>query len=93
MKSFYIICFDVSNEKRLRKVAIQLENFGTRIQYSLFECHLSPKNIAFLKHRLEKIIDPQADHIRYYKLCPKDKHKVHIEGWGELTPDKDYYMQ
>lgn len=92
MKRFYIICFDICDEKRLRHVAIQLENFGKRIQHSVFECHLSEQNLNTLKQRLAKIIDPNEDHIRYYGLCSKDTPKIDINGWGKLTPDNDYHM-
>jgi len=40
MSKLYVICFDVADKKRLRQVAIQMENFGQRVQYSVFECHL-----------------------------------------------------
>lgn len=87
-----MICFDVHDKKRLRKVAIQLENIGQRIQYSVFECHLNEKNISDLKQKLEKIIDPNLDHIRFYKICPKDITKVEIDGSGSLKEESSFYM-
>ena len=92
MSRLYIICFDIHDKKRLRKAAIQLENFGERVQYSVFECHLDASELHKLKQRLEKIIDPEVDHIRYYGLCPKDKNKILMDGKGSLTEDQDYYL-
>jgi CRISPR-associated protein Cas2 len=38
-----MVCFDVSDEHRLRRVANELENFGQRVQRSVFECWLDDK--------------------------------------------------
>lgn len=92
MKQLYAICFDVTDKKRLRQVAIQMENFGQRVQYSLFECYLDEQELQTLKNRLEKIIHTDKDHVRYYSICNKDKNKIQIDGKGTLTPQKDYHL-
>jgi len=92
MEHFYVICFDISNEKRLRKVAIQMEDHGQRIQYSVFECYLNEQNLQALKKQLMQIINPEEDHIRYYHLCPKDHKKIKLNGKGILTPNHDYHL-
>ncbi len=89
---FYVICFDVSDEKRLRKVAIQMENFGMRVQYSVFECYLDATELETLKQRLLEIIDQDNDHVRYYGLCNKDVPKIVLDGLGMLTRDADYHL-
>lgn len=92
MNQLTIICFDVCDKKRLRQVAIQLENVGQRIQYSVFECYLNNKKLNTLKKRLATIINPKEDNIRYYSICNKDKQKIIIDGAGSLTQDNDYYL-
>ncbi len=92
MNQLYVICFDISNEKRLRKVAIQMENAGQRIQYSMFECYLNHTQLNELQARINAIINPVEDHIRYYPLCQKDYQKIQISGSGEVTPNSDYYL-
>jgi len=92
MNQLTIICFDVCDKKRLRQVAIQLENIGQRIQYSVFECYLNNKKLTTLKKRLTAIINPEEDDIRYYSICNKDKQKIIIDGVGSLTQDNDYYL-
>ena len=42
----YFISYDVSNPKRLNKVAKTLENFGIRIQFSFFECEMEKELIS-----------------------------------------------
>lgn len=68
-----LITYDVnvttgSGKTRLRKVAKQCVNYGQRVQNSVFECLVDPTQFTELKHRLESIIDPQTDSLRYYYL-------------------------
>jgi len=90
MPAFYVICFDIRDETRLAKVSNTLENFGYRVQRSVFECYLDSQEITDLKHRLCRIADLSEDQIRYYQLCPKDKEKILIDGPGEVTRDEDF---
>jgi len=68
-----VITYDVSTEteagkKRLNKVAKQCKNYGQRVQNSVFECLIDPARMAQLKAKLEKIIDPEVDSLRFYYL-------------------------
>ncbi|MDD2466493.1 MAG: CRISPR-associated endonuclease Cas2 [Desulfobulbus sp.] len=92
MSGFFAICFDVREPKRLRRVADTLENFGVRVQRSLFECFLNAEELVELQGRIARIIDVKQDHVRYYPLCPKDVHKVRVDGAGRKTVDVDYYL-
>ena len=92
MSKLYIICFDIADKKRLRQVAIQMENIGQRVQYSVFECYLDANELEEIKQRLKKVINTKEDHIRYYGICNKDKSKILFDGTGILTPDADYHL-
>jgi CRISPR-associated protein Cas2 len=68
-----LITYDVSvttdsGPRRLRRVAKECVNHGQRVQNSVFECLLDPAQFAQLKHRLESIINPETDSLRYYFL-------------------------
>ncbi|NLG99053.1 MAG: CRISPR-associated endonuclease Cas2 [Chloroflexi bacterium] len=76
-----LITYDVNTEspagrKRLQKVAKQCENYGQRVQNSVFECILEPAMLKQLQHRLAEIIDPKADSIRYYYLGDQWQNRV-----------------
>ena len=90
MTDFYLICFDVHEARRLRKVAEQMENFGQRVQRSVFECHLQTEQLQELQRRLEAVLEPLEDQVRYYRLCGKDKQHIIIDGVGRLSADPDY---
>lgn len=80
-----LITYDVSvttdtGKTRLRKVAKQCVNYGQRVQNSVFECLVDPTQFAELKHRLENIIDPETDSLRYYFLGNNWKNRVEHTG-------------
>lgn len=80
-----LITYDVNvttdaGKSRLRKVAKQCVNYGQRVQNSVFECLIDPTKFAELKFRLESIIDPQTDSLRYYFLGNNWKNRVEHVG-------------
>ncbi|MFA5925047.1 MAG: CRISPR-associated endonuclease Cas2 [Methylococcaceae bacterium] len=90
MTVFYVICFDVHDDKRLRKISNEMENFGARVQRSVFECHLEVAQLQELQQRLSDLMEPAEDQVRYYRLCGKDKQQIVIDGAGWLSTDPDY---
>ncbi len=93
MSLLYIVCFDVSDKRRLRKVSNEIENFGVRVQHSVFECHLEKKDLEQLQTRLEALIEPGQDRINYYCLCPKDEKRIQVDGACYQSQEMDYYLQ
>ena len=87
-----LICFDIRDDKCLRRVAKTLEGVGLRVQKSIFECHLEATELAELQGELAEIIDEEEDHIRYYPLCDKDLPEIKIDGSGKVTPNPDYHL-
>ena len=80
-----LVTYDVNTEtaegkKRLRLVAKQCENYGQRVQHSVFECLVEPAQITLLKSKLEKIIDPDKDSLRYYYLGNEWRSRVEHVG-------------
>ncbi len=84
-KQFWIIAYDISHDKRRNKVAKVLENFGTRCNYSVFECLLTESAFAKMQSRLNKIIDTSQDSILYYYLCKSCIPKKTVHGKSQLS--------
>ena len=86
-----LITYDVNTEttagkKRLRKVAKQCENYGQRVQNSVFECIIDSARAKMLQAALEKVIDPDKDSIRYYYLGDEWRTRVRHVG---AKPSRD----
>ena len=80
-----LITYDVetttsSGAKRLRKVAKECQDYGQRVQNSVFECVLSEAQFVVLKNRLSTIIDEKKDSIRYYFIGKNWNNRIEKVG-------------
>jgi len=80
-----LITYDVSTtdadgRRRLSQVAKKCQDFGQRVQNSVFECVLDATQYRRLKHELEALIDEKSDSLRFYNLG--DKYKTKVEHIG-----------
>jgi len=91
---FVLVAYDVNTEnpegkKRLRKVAKICQNYGQRVQNSLFECSIDYATFLRLKNELGKVIDKQKDSLRYYNLGNKWENKIeHIGAKCSYNPEE-----
>lgn len=92
-----LITYDVNTEdaagkRRLRKVAKECVNHGQRVQNSVFECELDAAQLELVKHRLEGMIDPQRDSLRFYNLGGNYRPKITHLGAKETYDPKGVLM-
>ncbi|MBM4763092.1 CRISPR-associated endonuclease Cas2 [Bacillus sp. B15-48] len=83
-----LITYDVSTvtsagQKRLRKVSKVCQNYGQRVQNSVFECVVDATQFTSLKLELIDIIDENQDSLRFYQLGNNYKSKVEHIGIKE----------
>lgn len=67
-KMNFVITYDISDNKRLRKVALFLEKNAIRIEYSVFFVEAKRKKIMFIIKELKKIINKNEDDVRIYRV-------------------------
>lgn len=90
---FYLVAYDISDDQRRTKVAKILEDFGDRVQYSVFEMDLErPEQLGEMQSRLGKVLDSATDSVRVYFLCQGCRAKIVILGQGEVYQDEDVYI-
>lgn len=82
---FYVISYDIAEPKRLRKVAKTMEDFGARVQFSVFECDLDAANLDRLIRRLRGVMKAQDDSVRFYALCQADVPRIRVLGHGTVS--------
>lgn len=80
-----LITYDVetttsSGAKRLRRVAKECQNYGQRVQNSVFECVLTEAQFVVLKNRLSGIIDVERDSVRYYFMGNNWNNRIEMVG-------------
>ncbi len=83
---------DVEGKRRLRKVAKQCQNYGVRVQNSVFECMVDAAQCRKLKQILVELIDANKDSLRFYYLGEKNKTKVEHIGTKAKIPMDDVLM-
>lgn len=77
---YWIICYDIRDDKRRTKVVKVMESYGIRAQYSVFECDITEKQQMTMKGELKKVIDNDEDDIRFYPLNVADIKRVQTLG-------------
>jgi CRISPR-associated protein Cas2 len=83
-----LVTYDVSNvekagQRRLRRVAQACEDYGTRVQKSVFECQVGQKEWTLLRDRLLREIHPGEDSLRFYFLDEKAVQRIEHHGTGK----------
>jgi CRISPR-associated protein Cas2 len=61
MRTTYLVCYDIANEKRLPKVFKTCKDYGDHLQFSVFECDLNPTELTQMQRALGEIISHTED--------------------------------
>jgi CRISPR-associated protein Cas2 len=75
-RTIYLICYDVSEDKKRNKVVRELLKVGIRTQYSVFEAKLSENELETAIDKLENIIDIKTDSVIFYPLTAKEYKEI-----------------
>lgn len=87
-RTLYIIAYDIPSDRRRTRVHKTLSGFGRWTQYSLFECYLSDKESIALHARLDRLLDPTEDSVRFYPVCRACEAKVETVGSEKPAEDR-----
>ena len=82
-----LVCYDISNPKRLRKVARCCEDYGYRKQFSVFICRISATDFVRLRSRLYDIINLEVDQVLFIPLSESGLQQM--EAIGRPTDPHD----
>jgi CRISPR-associated protein Cas2 len=80
-----LVTYDVSTAtpggaRRLRRVAKACQDFGQRVQFSVFEIEVDPAQWTRLRARLEGLIDEKTDSLRFYFLGANWERRIEHVG-------------
>lgn len=92
MSGFHLISYDIVEDKRRVKVSKTLKDYGTRVQYSVFECLIEREQLQELQERVAKIINEDEDSVRVYVLCERCRDNIRVMGQGRVTEDEEVYI-
>jgi len=72
MRTTYLVCYDIADDKRLRRVFKTCYNYGDHLQFSVFECDLNPSEKIELELALSTIIKYDEDQVLFVGLGPSE---------------------
>ncbi len=87
----YIVSYDVVDDSRRTKLAKDLLDYGSRVQYSVFECRMDEGQLSELKHRVAGLVEEEGS-LRIYVICRACEKTIEVLGHGEVMQDKDVYI-
>jgi CRISPR-associated protein Cas2 len=74
-KSWYLVAYDIREPARLAKTAKHLKGYGVRLQYSLFRCRLTERQVELLRWELSRILAKEDD-LLIIGLCAACSERV-----------------
>lgn len=92
MDGFWVIAYDITDNRRRARVDRILKNYAVRVQESVFEGWISHAGLRRLKRELQAEIELKSDHIRLYALCHWCESAIRSQGRGRRAEDVDYHI-
>jgi CRISPR-associated protein Cas2 len=89
---FVVVSYDIVDDGRRTKVCNTLKDFGTRVQYSVFECELDAAALKRLGDRLGRLIEKNEDSVRFYFLCQACLPRIRVLGLGQVTRLEPFHI-
>jgi CRISPR-associated protein Cas2 len=87
-----VLAYDISDDKRRDRLRRTLLRFGTPVQYSVFECDLSPRQVQRMRKAILEVIQLPEDNVRYYQLCRGCVLNVEVFGGPPITKRESVYV-
>lgn len=72
MRNRYIVAYDVREPKRLRRTHKKMQGFGDPLQYSVFACNLSKKELVMMEEAIGEIVNLREDSVLIMDAGPVD---------------------
>jgi CRISPR-associated protein Cas2 len=88
----WLVAYDITDAKRLARVAKLMKRYGTRVQRSIFECRLDQTRLSLLRAEIKATIKPRRDRVQMYRLCDFCQQRFAEYQQGALTIDEELYL-
>ena len=85
-RAFYLLAYDITNDKRRSKIARLMESLGERVQGSVFEAWLNAVELEKLVKKAMKVMNEREDSLRVYTVCATCRPRLKVYGQGRPTP-------
>ena len=86
------ICYRIRDDRRRLQTVTLLKDRGERIQFAVCRAILKPEELARLKERVNALLDPAEDTLRFHPLCAGCAARIEIPGEGRITQDPEFIV-
>lgn len=76
----YAVCYDSTDDGRRTKLVKVLDDYGYRVQRSVFEFELDAETLEQILERLRDVVEPASDSVIVYRLCGACEEAVQVFG-------------
>lgn len=84
-RGFYVLAYDITDDKRRQKIAKLCESMAERVQGSVFEGYFTAPELEKLVKKAKRVMKKEEDSLRVYMLCAACKGKIATHGCGKVT--------
>lgn len=92
-RRFVVVTYDIPNDRRRTRLHNALKDFGTPVQYSVFECLVNDEELKRMKRVVSRLIKPRLDSVRYYFLCHACQARIETTAAGkEVAREEDGWV-
>lgn len=85
----YLVCYDIVEPRRWKKCYKLLHGYGERIQYSIFKCSLSDKQLAELRWKLVRELNAEEDRLFITPIHPDDIPRIFMLNMADCWKDDE----
>ncbi|RJP53927.1 MAG: CRISPR-associated endonuclease Cas2 [Anaerolineaceae bacterium] len=82
MEHTYLVCYDICDPKRWRKVYKTMKGCGEWLQLSVFQCRLTREKVLRMSDKLSDLIDKSEDNVLIIDVGPADSVSIRVESIG-----------
>jgi CRISPR-associated protein Cas2 len=88
----YVVCYDLSDDRRRDRMARVLLDYGKRIQESVFAMNLDEELYDRMMVRVRREVDESWDRVHVFCLCKGCETRTVVIGQAELPRDPDFVI-
>jgi len=87
-----VLVYDIPDDKRRTRMRKTMLSFGTPVQYSVFECDLTQRQLGRMEKAVRAVMKKHEDNVRYYRLCHSCAQGAEVFGGQPITERKELYV-
>lgn len=83
MDHVYLVCYDISDPRRWRRIFKTMKGYGVWMQLSVFQCRLNRQNLLRMTDTLTEAMNANEDHVMIIDVGPAESITIRVESFGK----------